>query len=64
MRILSWNFVCAQSHVLGTRTRFPLEILNINVIFVIVYFRKIILETSRNVSETILRTPVVMNIVL
>ena len=32
MKISSWNFVCAQSHALGTRTKFPLEILTINVI--------------------------------
>ena len=43
---------CAHSHTLGTRTKFQLEILTINVIFGIVYFRKIILESSRNVSET------------
>ena len=42
---------CAQSHALGTRTRFQHEILTINVISGIVYFRKIILESSRNVSE-------------
>ena len=33
---------CARSHVLGTRTKFQLEILTINVISGIVYFRKII----------------------
>ena len=43
---------CAQSHALGTRTKFQLEILTINVISSIVYFREIILESSRNVSET------------
>ena len=43
---------------LGTRTKFQLEILTINVIAGIVYFREIILESSRNVSET---TPVVRN---
>ena len=43
---------CAQSMALGTRTRFQFEILTINVISSIVYFRKIILESSRNVSET------------
>ena len=43
---------CAQNHALGTRTKFQLEILTINVISGIVYFRKIILESSRNVSET------------
>ena len=37
---------------LGTRTKFQFEILTINVISSIVYFRKIILESSRNVSET------------
>ena len=39
---------------LGTRTKFQLEILTINVISGIVYFRKIILESSQNVSETTL----------
>ena len=43
---------CAQSHALGTRTKFQLEIHTINVISSIVYFREIILESSRNVSET------------
>ena len=37
---------------LGTRRTFHLEILTINVIFGIVYFRGIILESYRNVSET------------
>ena len=43
---------CAQSHALGTRTMFQLEILTGNVISAIVYFREIILESSRNVCET------------
>ena len=43
---------CAQSIALGTRTKFQFEILAINVISSIVYFREIILESSRNVSET------------
>ena len=43
---------CAQSMALGTRTKFQLEFLTINVITGIVYFREIILESSRNVSET------------
>ena len=43
---------CAQSHALGTRTKFQLKILTINVISGIVYFRDIMLESSRNVSET------------
>ena len=43
---------CAQSHSLGTRSKFQLQILTINVISCIVYFREIILESSRNVSET------------
>ena len=43
---------CARSHALGTRTKFQLEILNMNVIFGIAYFREIILKSSRNVSET------------
>ena len=37
--------MCAQSHALGTHTKFQLEILTINVISGIVYFRKIILES-------------------
>ena len=44
--------LCAQSHALGTRTKFQLEILTIHVITGIVYFREIILESSRDVSET------------
>ena len=44
--------MCAQSHALGTRTKFQLEILTINGTYGIVYFRKISLESSRNVSET------------
>ena len=43
---------CAQSHALGTRTKFQLEIITINVISGVVYFDEIILESSRNVSET------------
>ena len=43
---------CAQSRALGTRTKFQLEILTRNVITGILYFREIILESSRNVSET------------
>ena len=45
--------MCAQSMALGTHTKkFQLEILTVNVIFGIVYFRGIILESSWNVSET------------
>ena len=44
---------CARSYALGTSTKFELEILTVNVISVIVYFREIILESSWNVSETI-----------
>ena len=44
---------CAQSHVLGTRAKCQLEILGINVIFGIVYFREIILESS----QTLVRQP-------
>ena len=33
---------CAQSHALGTRTKFQLEILTVNVISGVVYFREII----------------------
>ena len=43
--------VC-QSHALGTRTKFQLEILTTNVISGVVNFHEIILETSRNVFET------------
>ena len=42
---------CAQSMALGTRTKFQFEILTINVISSIVYFREIILDSSRNVSD-------------
>ena len=48
--------MCAQSHALGTRTKFRFEILTINVISGTVYFREIILESSQNVSETTPRT--------
>ena len=47
MRISSWNFVRVR-----TRTNFQIEILNINVISGVVYFRENILGSSRNVSET------------
>ena len=42
----------SSAYALGTRTKFQLEILIINVFSVIVYFRDIILEISRNVSGT------------
>ena len=42
----------AQSHALGTRTKFQLEIFTIKEISGILYFCKIILENSWNVSET------------
>ena len=44
--------MCAQSLALGTRTNFQIEILTINVISGVVYFRENILGSSRNVSET------------
>ena len=47
--ISSWNFVRVP---LGMRTKFQLEIITINVMTGIVYFREIILESSQNVSET------------
>ena len=58
-----WEFqveicTCAQSMALGTRTKFQLEIITINMILGIVYFREIILQSSRNVSET---TPELMH---
>ena len=43
---------CAQSHALGTHTKFQLEILTMNMISGIVYFRKLILESLQNISET------------
>ena len=49
--------MCGQSHALGTRTKFQLKILTINVISGVVYFRGIILDSSRNVSETTPRSP-------
>ena len=48
LKLCTW----AQSYALGTRTKFQLKILTINVISGIVYFREIILESSRNLSET------------
>ena len=47
VRMSSWNFVRVP-----TRTKFQLEILAKNVISGVVYFREIILESPRNVSET------------
>ena len=51
-----WEFEAEIVYVLnpccGTRTKFQLETLIINVISGILYFRKIILETSWNVSES------------
>ena len=47
MRISSWNFVCVPK----ARTKFQLEILIRNTISDIAYFREIILESSRNVTE-------------
>ena len=44
--------MCAQSHGLDTRTKFQFEILAINMISGIVYFREIILESSWNISDT------------
>ena len=49
--------MCAQSHALDTHTKFRLEILTLNVISSIVDFREIILESSRNVSETTPKPP-------
>ena len=44
--------MCIQIHALGTHTKFRLEILTLNVIYTVANFREIILESSRNVSET------------
>ena len=66
-RVVYWNrtphenlkptfCTCAQRYHLGTRTKFQLEILTINVISGIAYFRDMIFERSRNVSETTSRT--------
>ena len=54
MSISSWNFIRVPKAkaMLWARTKFQLEIPTINVITGIVYFREIILESSRNVSET------------
>ena len=53
MRNSSWNFVhVPKAKALGTCTKFQLEILIINVISGIVYFRKIILESLQNISKT------------
>ena len=43
--------MCAHSHAMGTHTRFQLDNLTINVISAIVYFCKIILESSWNISK-------------
>ena len=46
-------YVCPkQSHALGTRTKFQLEILTMNVISGIIYFHEIILESLWNISGT------------
>ena len=45
-------WTCAQSHALGTRTKFQLEILIRTTISAIHKFQENILESSRNVSET------------
>ena len=57
LKLCTW----AQSIALGTRTKFQLKILTIDVISDIVYFGEIILESSRNLSET---TPRITNIKL
>ena len=44
--------MCAQSMALSTHTEFQRDILTINVISGIEYFRKIILESLQNVGET------------
>ena len=44
---------CAQSIAFGTRTNFQIEMLIINVISGVVYFRENILGSSRSVSETV-----------
>ena len=52
-------YTCAQSHALGTCTKFQLEILTINMISDITHFYEIILESSQNVTET---TPWLYNV--
>ena len=47
MKIVKLLQSCAK-YSLGTRTKFQLEILTVNVISGIVYFREIILESSQN----------------
>ena len=44
--------MCADRHAMGTRTKFQLEIITIDVISGIVYFHEIILESSRNMSQS------------
>ena len=57
------EYLAAQGVIeIGTRTKFQLEILNINVISSIIYFHEIILESSRNVSKKLL--VVVLNLML
>ena len=47
---------CAQSHALGTRSKFQLEILTRTAISAIHKFQENILESSQNVSETTPKT--------
>ena len=44
-------YVCPKPYALATRTKFQLQILNINVISGNVHFREIILESSWNVCS-------------
>ena len=46
-----WEFQSETLYALGTRTKFRLQILTMNVNSGIVYFREIILESLQNVSE-------------
>ena len=75
-KIFSWNLSIAEiiwefqaealcvCHALGTRTKFQLEILTINVISGIVYFPKIVLIRSRSVNETNPWCPIVYDYML
>ena len=66
LKLCTCTCTCTQSHALDTRSNFQQEILTINVIFGIVYFREIILYSSRNFDEIsswlleALKTPVLV----
>ena len=60
MKIPSWNFVRVPM-LWAHKKNFQLDILTVNVICGIVYFRDIILESSWNVSETTPNVPEIVD---